>query len=113
MASMDCCGSESRTRVKVWAATGGNIALAFAFAHHVGCVPARAKEEVPDQKQQQTQRQHVQFKVPHHHHKELKKKFQFDDEDLHLEMTAISSKSVRIRGQLLACRSVNTKALHR
>lgn len=80
MASIDCCGNESRARVTVLAAAGGggggggNIALAFAFTHHVGCVPARAKEEVPDQKQQQTQRQHVQFKVPHHHHEELRKK---------------------------------------
>lgn len=105
MASMDCCGNESRTRVKVWAATGGNITLAFVFTHHVGCVPAWAKEEVPDQKQQQTQRQHVQFKVPHHHHKELKK---FDDEDLHLEIIALSYKSVRIRGRSIVCRSVTT-----
>lgn len=83
--------------MKVWAASGTNIALVFAFSHHVWRVPARTKEEVPDKKQQQTQRQHVQFKVPHHHHKELKKKFQFDDEDLHSEITAISYNSGRIR----------------
>lgn len=90
MASMDCCGNECRARVTVWVAMwgggGANITLALAFTHHVGCVPARAKEEVPDQKQQQPQRQHVQFKVPHHQHKELKKKFQFDDGDMHLEI---------------------------
>lgn len=49
----------------------------------------------------------MQFKVPHHHHKDLKTKFQSDDEDLHLEIIAINYKSVRIRGPLMACRSVN------
>lgn len=90
---MDCCRNESRTRVRVWLAIGGDITLAFAYTRHVGCIPARAKEEVPDQKQQQTQRQHVQFKVPHHHHKELKKTYQVDDEDLLSKIIALGSKS--------------------
>lgn len=74
------------------------VVLACVITHHVRRVPARAKEEVPDQKQQQTQRQHVQFEVPHHHHKELKNTFQLYDEDSHLEVTVINLLGLGLTG---------------